>query len=203
MSIARFVIICAIDRSEYSAAVIANAFDEALKHEGCIIHFITIAEPDEVGKGKRVSDSGLKQIDHELRTLVGEGFSTFSRWLESQNHFLRVHVRTGEPVDEIVELAYETRADKIILGHHGSSGKKRKHGGIPGQVLDRAPCSVTVLRAKDLRTDLGAEQCADCVFMRGDSGGAQWFCPAHQEGRIPRLVGRAGSGDYKSGWGLF
>jgi nucleotide-binding universal stress UspA family protein len=203
MAIPPYVIVASVDRSEYSEAVITNAFDEATRHERAIVHFLTIVEKGDTGEGKRISDESLAHIDVQLRELVGEVFSAFADAIDPEKNLIRAHVRTGEAVREIIELAQEVRADRIFVGAHGSSGKKRKHGGVPSQMLEEAPCTVVVVRAKELREHAGTEECEACIFARADSGGEQWFCEEHRGKQIPRLVGRAGSTGYKSGWGLF
>lgn len=53
----------------------------------------------------------------------------------------------GKPGDEIVEAAEEGRYDAVIMGHRGKGGLGTLLlGSVAKHVIDRAPCSVLVVR---------------------------------------------------------
>lgn len=57
-----------------------------------------------------------------------------------------VHCRIGQPHDVIVALASELSADLVVIGSHGYEGVDRLLGTTAGKVVNRAPCSVLVVR---------------------------------------------------------
>lgn len=60
-----------------------------------------------------------------------------------------IEITCGEPAAEIVRLANIHQADLIILGSRGLSGIDRiLQGSVSSEVLEQAPCSVLVVKAK-------------------------------------------------------
>ena len=61
------------------------------------------------------------------------------------------NILEGSPKDVIVEEARNWNADLIVLGSHGYGRLKRMLlGSVAGAVVANAPCSVQVVRAKEL-----------------------------------------------------
>ncbi len=54
--------------------------------------------------------------------------------------------RLGQPADVICELAEELDADLVVIGSHGYGGIDRVLGTTAAKVVNRAPCSVLVVR---------------------------------------------------------
>jgi len=52
----------------------------------------------------------------------------------------------GQPADVMCELAEEMKADLVIIGSHGYGGLDRVLGTTAAKVVNRAPCSVMVVR---------------------------------------------------------
>ncbi|XGV87334.1 MAG: universal stress protein [Limnothrix sp. BL-A-16] len=60
-----------------------------------------------------------------------------------------IEIISGEPAAEIVRLANIHRTDLIIIGSRGLSGIDRiLQGSVSSDVLEQAPCSVLVVKAK-------------------------------------------------------
>lgn len=60
-------------------------------------------------------------------------------------------VRDGKPANEIVKLAQELKADLIVLASHGHHGLgDLLLGSTTDRVVNKAPCSVLVVREKGL-----------------------------------------------------
>ncbi|WP_197525373.1 universal stress protein [Pseudobythopirellula maris] len=56
-------------------------------------------------------------------------------------------LRVGEAADEILRLAEETHASRIVMGTHGRQGFQRVvMGSVAEKVVREAPCPVTVIR---------------------------------------------------------
>ena len=90
-------------------------------------------------------------------TLQGEDFSRFLAehgYRELQEtaaalaspRIAELHCRVGQPHDVLVALAGELHADLVIIGSHGYEGVDRLLGTTAGKVVNRAPCSVLVVR---------------------------------------------------------
>ena len=57
------------------------------------------------------------------------------------------HIRQGEPAEEIVRQATESKADLIVMGTHGRTGLARLlAGSVAETVLRTAPCPVLAVR---------------------------------------------------------
>jgi universal stress protein F len=54
--------------------------------------------------------------------------------------------RLGQPADVLVALAEELDADLVVIGSHGYSGIDRVLGTTAAKVVNKAPCSVLVVR---------------------------------------------------------
>ncbi|MNF02182.1 Universal stress protein family protein [compost metagenome] len=53
----------------------------------------------------------------------------------------------GRPAEQIVRYAEENAIDHIVVGHRGHSDFERwLLGSVARQVIDHAPCAVTVIR---------------------------------------------------------
>ncbi len=59
----------------------------------------------------------------------------------------RVAIGQGGPVDEIIRLAAEEKADLIVIATHGHTGLKHLlMGSVAERVIRHAPCAVLVVR---------------------------------------------------------
>jgi nucleotide-binding universal stress UspA family protein len=90
-------------------------------------------------------------------TLQGEDFSQFlvehgNKELQATAERIPAELRgelltrLGQPADVLVELAEELDADVVVIGSHGYGGIDRVLGTTAAKVVNRAPCSVYVVR---------------------------------------------------------
>jgi nucleotide-binding universal stress UspA family protein len=55
--------------------------------------------------------------------------------------------RQGDPADAILDVAEEQRADLIMVGNRGMTGKRRfVLGSVPNKISHSAPCSVLIVK---------------------------------------------------------
>jgi len=54
----------------------------------------------------------------------------------------------GQPADFIIKVAEENKADVIVIGSHGYDRVERLLGTTASKVVNRAPCSVMVVRER-------------------------------------------------------
>ena len=104
-------------------------------------HFHTESNDDEQHRtlqeaGKMLREDTEKLLAVELQHLVAGGREGSSE------------IRSGNPADEIIELAKELQTDLIMVGSHGHGGLGDVLlGHVPDRLLQHAPCSVLVARA--------------------------------------------------------
>jgi len=88
------------------------------------------------------------QGDDLSQFLVEHGTREVEQTLERVPEALRGGVTTqlGQPADVLVELAEQLDADMVVIGSHGYGGIDRVLGTTAAKVVNRAPCSVLVVR---------------------------------------------------------
>jgi nucleotide-binding universal stress UspA family protein len=96
-----------------------------------------------------------------------------------------IHLRSGKPVREIVQLATEVSADLIVVGSHrgphpkqwavGSTAEKLLGGGAPCPVLVASPAP----KKPEKHEPTIEPPCPECLRARAASGGSQWWCERH------------------------
>lgn len=139
MTYTRKKIICAVDFSACSDAVISYAADmQPAATELIILH---IAPENEQSKG--------------LHGLHLHEFSRYSNILEPHNSNIRFALQHGEPAAGILNYAAEQQADMILLGSHGSTAITRLLVGSTAEtVMRQAECPVMVLKTPDNQTNI-------------------------------------------------
>ncbi len=80
--------------------------------------------------------------------LIDHGTKELTQTLKRVPPELRggVTTRVGQPADVLVSLAEEREADVVVIGSHGYEGIDRLLGTTAAKVVNRAPCSVLVVR---------------------------------------------------------
>ncbi len=167
MTARRYRIVVALDLSEYAEIVLEHALDQAARHDAPDLHFVTVVEDD----GK----VDLVDVKNRLAELVLDGLGNFGE--RAPDWHARLHVRAGEPDDEIIALANEVDADLIAMGRFGLHRPRKQLGSIAHRVLANAPCPVLAINHIDRAPE--QPQCPQCVQVRADSDGERWFCDAH------------------------
>lgn len=142
-------IVCAIDFSAPSRAALVQAAELASRGaELTLVHVQEIpavrrqlgmlpnpplayeAEVDEAWKQLKRAGTEAEAIAHSPVPLV---------------------MLEGSPVDEVVRVARDHRADLLVVGTHGRTGVRRAVlGSVAEQIVRRAGCSVLVVRPEAL-----------------------------------------------------
>lgn len=181
---APFTIVAAVDLSSISEIVFDHALDTASRHSACDLHVISVV-PMANGLLHHSADPGLEiqEVEHILRERLAAPVANFARTAgRTRSWQLRVHVRAGEPAEEITSLANEVDADLVVLGRHGWGGRRRYLvGSVSERVLRLARSSVLLVQPADRSAHGAAAEhaCPDCVATRRDSHGERWHCERH------------------------
>lgn len=190
-----YVIVCAVDLSNITEAVLEHALDTASRHARTTVHVVTVV-PAPSGLIERIRaadhDAELAEAERTLRARLVETASAFAGSLTDPDaRRLRLHVRFGQPAEEIAELSDEVEADLVVLGQHGWGGKQhRLVGTVSERVTRLVHCSLLLVQpgASELREQVAEAPCPSCVEVRRDSAGDTWFCQQHRDARGPMLT---------------
>jgi nucleotide-binding universal stress UspA family protein len=164
----RFRAVVALDDSEYAEIVLEHAIDQLMRHDNAELHLLRV-----VAREQDVEPAGRALALHAL-----EGFETCGD--RQGQRLARLHVRVGEPVDEILRLAADLDADLLIVGRFG----KHRHRGhllpttLATKIVETAPCPVLVVGLTE-HVVPAIEQCPACVAIRAQTNAETWFCSEH------------------------
>jgi len=97
-----------------------------------------------------------------------------------------VHVRRGDPANEIVQLATDLSADLVIVGTHKVPHLKTLFvGSTAERVMQSATCPVVVAgplpKPQPSQVIVIEPACKVCVQTRFQTGGGLWWCERHSE----------------------
>ena len=159
----RFRIVTALDTSEYAELVLEHALDQAARHGPVDLHFIAVVgERDDVAL---VKDQLAELVRHGLELETGLDLHA------------RLHVRTGDPAEEIANLAGELDADLLVIGRFGLHPARRRDS-TADLVLERVALPTLVVGLGEHVVE-AHPQCPQCVIVREESDGRRWFCEEH------------------------
>jgi nucleotide-binding universal stress UspA family protein len=135
------------DFSEQASEAFLTAKDLAVRYNSNlhIVHVLTtpffpasevyFPIEQDVSLVEKASDIAQASIEENYLTQLDE----------NQGHV--VHLLSGYPATEIVELAKKEKIDMIVMGSHGMTGMAHVFfGSTADRVVRRAPCSVLTVR---------------------------------------------------------
>ena len=177
-----FAILVCFDDTEASGYAFEEATHIARRIPSSEIHLVDV-------RPKELSDSETMQLAGRLRTYVNEKAAALGG-MTGQS--VAVHVRYGDAMLQIAELAADIGIDLIVLG-----SSKHPHwqnlvaGSLADKLLRHAPCPVLVADPKPAEARAQPPRvepaCPDCVRVRASSHGAQWWCSRHSTAGAPSL----------------
>lgn len=182
-------ILVAIDFCPPCEVAVCAGLRTASEREGSELHLVHVIDPHHEGFSRaarlEAEDAALTYLPDRMRAYV----ATHARELApSGRGHLGIHVRIGSPVEAIIQVAVDTRADLLVVGTHGRTGIKRMAlGSVAESLVRTAPCPVLVTRPIDYEGMQASEAieapCPDCVEARQRTHGTQWWCERHQTER--------------------
>jgi len=124
-------ILVATDRSETAERAVAFAGDMAERYEAELVLLRVLVSDD------GVLDEAARELAQRAKELAGErGRSTV--------------VAAKDPAEAIVEAAKRERADVVVIGSVGMSGRKEfLLRNVPNRVSHNAPCTVVIVQTRE------------------------------------------------------
>jgi nucleotide-binding universal stress UspA family protein len=172
-----FAILLCFDDTEASGYAFEQAAHIARRIPASEIHLVDVMSGES-------SEERSRQLAGRLRAYVDAKAASIGG-MDGQS--VAVHVRYGDPMREIAQLAAEIDIDLIVLG---SPKHPHLQGLLPGSLsenlLRHAPCPVLVAGPKPLES-IGSHPgiepvCPECAKTRASTRGAEWWCPRHAPG---------------------
>jgi nucleotide-binding universal stress UspA family protein len=165
MSAERFCLVVGLDLSEYAEIVLEHAIDQAARHDDVDLHVVTVAH-----RGDHIDE-----VKRQLTGLVAPGLEL----LGDRPWRAHVHVRAGDPANEIANLAADVCAQLIVVGRFGLTRHRwrRRLGSVAARVIELSPCPTLVVGM--VEGSAHERQCPKCVAVRARTDGEVWFCPEH------------------------
>lgn len=160
----RYRMAVAIDDSEYAEIVLEHALDVAVRHDAVDIHFVTVVADDE-------------DVDAAGRRLAKQLLEAFEPVREAPgDRRVRLHVRVGKTVEEIVRFAADIDADLLVIGRFGAHSR---HRSVASAIVDSSPCPALVVGLTEHEID-ASPRCEDCAAIRAVTDAEVLFCEAHR-----------------------
>ena len=137
-------ILVPVDFSDSSARALRHAAKRAAESgDSLIVVHVVPADYGWSGIGREES----RDLDRSLQRQAADRLRAFTDENVGENVSADMEVRVGQPAEEIVAAARESKCDSIVLSTRGLTGLDRY---LIGSVADRiarlAPCPVVLLR---------------------------------------------------------
>ena len=145
-------ILLAVDGSEYSAEAVKTVAERPWP-AGTTVRVLTAVEPFVPPAAELWYDAGgnLERAQREMTARAEQLTAGAAETLLARGLTAERAVRDGEPRSVIVDEAKEWDADLVVVGSHGYTGLKRwLLGSVAQSVVGHAPCSVEVVRRKQI-----------------------------------------------------
>jgi nucleotide-binding universal stress UspA family protein len=120
--------------------------------QGAEILALSVGEPvlPAIGEASRNIPGTVEELRRWHRTKARGHAQRAVRKLQASGWNASARASTGHPASEILRTARDEGTDLVLIGArgiHSPDEEARGMGGIPRQVLERAPCSVFIARA--------------------------------------------------------
>ena len=137
-------ILVPVDFSDSSARALRHATKRAAETGGSlIIVHVVPADYGWSGIGREES----RDLDRSLQGQAADGLRAFADENVGKNVPADMEVRVGQPAEEIVAAARESKCDSIMLSTRGLTGLDRYLiGSVAHRVAQLAPCPVVLVR---------------------------------------------------------
>lgn len=137
-------ILVPVDFSDSSARALRHAAKRAAESDGSVIvvHVVP-ADYGWLGIGR----NELRDLDRSLQRQASERLRTFADENVGDDVAADLEVRVGQPAEQIIAAARDSKCDSIMLSTRGLTGLDRYFiGSVAHRVAQLAPCPVVLLR---------------------------------------------------------
>ena len=137
-------ILVPVDFSDSSARALRHAAKRAAESGGSlIIVYVVPADYGWLGIGR----DELRDLDRSLQRQAADRLRAFADENVGHNLPAELEVRVGQPAEQILAAARESKCDSIMLSTRGLTGLDRYLiGSVADRVARLAPCPVVLLR---------------------------------------------------------
>ena len=138
------LILVPVDFSDSSARALRHAAKRAAESGGSlIIVYVVPADYGWLGIGR----DELRDLDRSLQRQAADRLRAFADENVGHNLPAELEVRVGQPAEQILAAARESKCDSIMLSTRGLTGLDRYLiGSVADRVARLAPCPVVLLR---------------------------------------------------------
>lgn len=170
-----FSVVVGLDFRDAGGYAFGQAACVARAVAGSQVHLVHVFE-GEVDAARR------KQLIEQLRLYANEKAVSLGGLPGVR---VGVHLRVGDPVREILQLASDVSATMIVIGaHKRPDASSWLLGTVAHRLLQWASCPVLVAGPEQpaVHHELAIDPpCADCSRARASSKGATWWCERHSQ----------------------
>lgn len=126
-----------LDFSECGQNALQRALRMAAERQGAVIHIAHAVTREDLGAGSKIEqqEEALEQLPRKIWRRVFESLDALGMGYEDVP--VSLHVRLGNPVDVIRQVAVDYEADLVIVGTHGRTGVKKLILGSVAETLAR------------------------------------------------------------------
>lgn len=180
-----YSIVVGIDFCPPCDSAVHDALCIAADHPNSEMHVVHVLDPKSGVSARTVrireQEFELRDLPDQLRAYVTDHTTRLDRAGSAE---LGVHIRIGDAVEALLQMAVDVEADFVVVGTHGHEGLKRLTlGSVAEQLVRTAPCPVLVSRRVDYTGLTVSERitpaCPDCLETRARTRGRQWWCDFH------------------------
>ncbi|MEQ8690083.1 MAG: universal stress protein [Pseudomonadales bacterium] len=141
-------ILVAIDLSDEAEEVMAAAARQAELQQQAEMHLVTVIKPLHSGLGglDAGGSSVMAKLEADLRAKAEQALQAHAQKLNIPGG--SVHLKTGNPAQEIKAVAKDIQADLIVIGTHGRHGLGLLLGSTANGVLHGVECDVLTIRIR-------------------------------------------------------
>ena len=138
-------ILVPVDFSDSSALALRHAANRAAESGGSlIIIYVVPADYGWLGFGR----NELRDLDRSLQQQAADRLRAFADENVGDKVAADLEIRIGQPAEEIISAARDSKCDSIVLSTHGLTGLDRYLiGSVADRVARLAPCPVVLVRA--------------------------------------------------------
>jgi nucleotide-binding universal stress UspA family protein len=137
-------ILVPVDFSDSSARALRHAAKRAVESGGSLI--IVHVVPADYG-WLEIGRNESRDLDRSLQRQAADRLRAFADEIVGENVPADMEVRVGQPAEEIVAAARESKCDSIMLSTRGLTGLDRYLiGSVADRVARLAPCPVVLVR---------------------------------------------------------